>query len=272
MSVPVSFEFFPPKTRSGLDKLQQVRDELDAHRPQFYSVTYGAGGTTHQGTRELVLQIHGEGRQTAPHLSIGSGVDQQAVLQLVEEYRAANLQRIVALRGDMPDGKKPTHYAEDLVHLLRKHTGDQFTIEVAAYPETHPDAPSPEADMQFFARKVAAGADSAITQYFYNADAYFDFVNRAADAGVQIPVIPGIMPITNYQRLLRFSEMCGAEIPRWIRLRLLQYRDQPEALMDYGLEVVSELCRRLIDGGAPGLHFYTMNQSAPTLKILQQLG
>jgi methylenetetrahydrofolate reductase (NADPH) len=270
----VSFEFFPPKSDEGVTKLASVRARLSAAQPEFSSVTYGAGGSTRDRTLDLVLQIQGEGRAVAPHLSIGSD-DPGAVRALVDRYREAGVDRIVALRGDVPSGmggRGSIHYASELVALLRDHAGDHFKIEVAAYPEVHPDAASPESDIEHFAEKVAAGADGAITQYFYNADAYFDFVNRATDAGVSIPIIPGIMPITNFDGLKRFSDACGAEIPRWIRLRLERYRDDPAALSAFGLDVVSQLCDRLIAGGAPGLHFYTMNQSKPSLELLRRLG
>lgn len=270
----VSFEFFPPKSDEGVTRLASVRARLAAAQPEFCSVTYGAGGSTRDRTLDLVLEIQGEGRAVAPHLSIGSD-DPDAVRALVDRYREAGVHRIVALRGDVPSGmggRGSVHYASELVALLRDHAGDHFTIEVAAYPEVHPDAASPESDIEHFAEKVAAGADGAITQYFYNADAYFDFVNRAADAGVSIPIIPGIMPITNFDGLKRFSDACGAEIPRWIRLRLERYRDDPAALSAFGLDVVSQLCDRLLAGGAPGLHFYTMNQSKPSLELLRRLG
>ena len=270
----VSFEFFPPKTDEGGRKLAAVRERLDVARPEFYSVTYGAGGSTRDRTLDLVMEIQGEGRAVAPHLSMGSD-DPGAVRELVDRYREAGVTRIVALRGDVPSGmggRGSVHYAVELVELLRAHAGDHFTIEVAAYPEVHPDAASPESDMEHFAAKVAAGADEAITQYFYNADAYFDFVERAVAAGVSAPIIPGIMPITNFDGLKRFSDACGAEIPRWIRLRLERYKEDPPALQAFGLDVVTHLCERLLAGGAPGLHFYTMNQSRPSLELLRRLG
>ena len=270
----ISFEFFPPKTDEAATKLVAVRERLDAASPEFYSVTYGAGGSTRDRTLDLVLAIQGEGRSVAPHLSIGAD-DTADVRALVDRYRDAGVSRIVALRGDVPSGmggRAEVQYAEELVRLLREHWGDAFTIEVAAYPEVHPDAASPDDDIEHFAAKVAAGADEAITQYFYNADAYFDFVDRAAARGVSIPVIPGIMPITNRDSLLRFSDACGAEIPRWIRLRLDALRDDAEGLRAFGADVVTTLCERLVAGGAPGLHFYTMNQSRPSLRILDNLG
>jgi methylenetetrahydrofolate reductase (NADPH) len=270
----VSFEFFPPKTDEGGRKLAAVRERLNVARPEFYSVTYGAGGSTRDRTLDLVMEIQSEGRQVAPHLSMGSD-DPDAVRELVDRYREAGVRRIVALRGDVPSGmggRGSVHYAAELVQLLREHAGDHFTIEVAAYPEVHPDAASPETDMEHFAAKVAAGADEAITQYFYNADAYFDFTERASAAGVGVPIIPGIMPITNFDGLKRFSDACGAEIPRWIRLRLERYREDAAALQAFGLDVVTSLCERLVTGGAPGLHFYTMNQSKPSLELLRRLG
>jgi len=270
----ISFEFFPPKSADAETKLAAVRDRLDAARPEFYSVTYGAGGSTRDRTLETVLEIREEGRNVAPHLSMGSD-DDGTVRELLDRYRDAGVDRIVALRGDVPSGMGgggSVHFAVELVELLRRHSGDHFTIEVACYPEVHPDARSPESDLVRFREKVEAGADEAITQYFYNADAYFDFVDRATAAGVGVPIIPGIMPITNVDGLMRFSAACGAEIPRWIRLRLEQYRDDRESLHAFGLDVVTDLCRRLLDGGAPGFHFYTMNQSKLSLELLRRLG
>lgn len=270
----ISFEFFPPKSADAETKLAAVRDRLDAARPDFYSVTYGAGGSTRDRTLETVLEIREEGRNVAPHLSMGSDED-GTVHDLVDRYRDAGVDRIVALRGDVPSGmggRRSVHFAVELVELLRRHAGDHFTIDVACYPEVHPDARSPESDLEHFRQKVEAGADEAITQYFYNADAYFDFLERATAAGVRVPIIPGIMPITNVEGLMRFSAACGAEIPRWIRLRLEQYQDDRESVHAFGLDVVSDLCRRLQDGGAPGFHFYTMNQSKASLELLRRLG
>jgi methylenetetrahydrofolate reductase (NADPH) len=270
----ISFEFFPPKSAEAETKLAKVRDRLDAARPEFYSVTYGAGGSTRDRTLETVLAIREEGRNVAPHLSMGSD-DNGTVRALLDRYRNAGVDRIVALRGDVPSGmggSGSVHFARELVELLRHHAGDDFTIEVACYPEVHPDARSPESDLAHFQDKVKAGADEAITQFFYNADAYFDFVDRATAAGVRVPIIPGVMPITNLEGLLRFADGCGAEIPRWIRLRLEQYRDDRESLHAFGLDVVTDLCRRLLDGGAPGFHFYTMNQSKLSLELLRRLG
>lgn len=270
----ISFEFFPPKTPDGDEKLAAARERLAAARPEFYSVTYGAGGSTRDRTADLVLRIREEGRDAAPHLSIGID-DESTVRSLVDRYRAAGVSRIVALRGDVPSGmggRSGVRYAVELVRLLREHAGDHFHIEVAAYPEIHPDAPDPDADLHFFAEKVAAGANGAITQYFYNAEAYLDFLDRAAAAGVTVPIIPGVMPITNVEGLMRFSTACGADIPRWIRLRLEQYKDDPKSVAAFGLDVVTALCERLIEGGAPGLHFYTMNQSKAPLELLRRLG
>lgn len=270
----ISFEFFPPKTPDGDEKLAAARERLAAARPEFCSVTYGAGGSTRDRTADVVLRISSEGHAAAPHLSIG-GDDESTILALVDRYREAGISRIVALRGDVPSGmggRSGVRYAVELVRLLREHAGDHFHIEVAAYPEIHPDAPDPDADLRFFAEKVAAGANGAITQYFYNAEAYLDFLDRAAAAGVTVPIIPGVMPITNVEGLLRFSANCGADIPRWIRLRLEQYQDDPKAVAEFGLDVVTALCERLIEGGAPGLHFYTMNQSKAPLELLRRLG
>lgn len=270
----LSFEFFPPRSDEAAAKLAAVRERLEEAAPEFYSVTYGAGGSTRDRTLDQVLAIHGEGRSVAPHLSMGSD-DPDAVRALVERYRDAGVSRVVALRGDVPSGmggRGEVHYAEELVRLIREATGDHFTIEVAAYPEVHPEAASPEADLQHFAAKVAAGANEALTQYFYNADAYFDFRDRAAAAGVDVPIVPGIMPITNFANLVRFSDGCGAEIPRWVRTRLAAFEDGSEALKDFGADVVTALCERLLEGGAPGLHFYSMNQSRPSLTVLRRLG
>lgn len=270
----LSFEFFPPRDAAGLERLAAVRTRLDAARPEFYSVTYGAGGSTRDRTRDLVLDIHAEGRTVAPHLSIGSDAP-EAVRVLLDAYREAGIRHLVALRGDIPSGlgsRAEVHYAEELVALVREHSGDHFRIFVAAYPEVHPDSRSPESDLTHFADKVAAGADEAITQYFYNADAYFDFVDRCAKAGVKVPIVPGVMPITNYANLLRFSDGCGAEIPRWIRKRLESLQDDTPSLQAFGLDVVTDLCERLLAGGIPGLHIYSMNQSRIPLALLDRLG
>jgi methylenetetrahydrofolate reductase (NADPH) len=266
----LSFEFFPPKTDKGQTALLETAAALSANRPVFYSVTYGAGGSTRDRTFEAVAGLAAAGHEVAPHLSMGSD-DKTAVKALVDRYLALGIARMVALRGDIPSGfGSPRHvsYAINLVTLLREHAGDAFEIEVAAYPEVHPDAPSPDMDIEHFRRKVAAGANGAITQYFYNADAYFDFVERA---NVAVPIVPGIMPITGYANLVRFSDGCGAEIPRWIRSRLAAYQNDEDSLKAFGTDVVTTLCQRLVDGGAPGLHFYTLNQAAPTQAVLDRI-
>jgi methylenetetrahydrofolate reductase (NADPH) len=266
----LSFEFFPPKTDKGQTALLETAAALSANHPVFFSVTYGAGGSTRDRTFEAVAGLAAAGHEVAPHLSMGSD-DKTAVKALVDRYLALGISRMVALRGDIPSGfGSPRHvsYAINLVALLREHAGDAFEIEVAAYPEVHPDAPSPDMDIEHFRRKVAAGANGAITQYFYNADAYFDFVERA---NVAIPIVPGIMPITGYANLVRFSDGCGAEIPRWIRSRLAAYQNDEESLKAFGTDVVTTLCQRLVDGGAPGLHFYTLNQAAPTQAVLDRI-
>jgi methylenetetrahydrofolate reductase (NADPH) len=270
-----SFEFFPPKTPEGADKLRAARARLAALDPAFFSVTFGAGGSTREGTLSTVLEIHGEGRPVAPHIScIGS--TRTAVRELLQRYRGAGIRRLVALRGDLPSGAPggagDFRYANELVEFIRAETGDWFHIEVAAYPEYHPQARSPADDLANFVRKVRAGADSAITQYFYNPDAYFRFVDDAAALGCTVPIVPGIMPITNYAQLARFSDACGAEIPRWIRKRLESFGDDRESIRAFGLDVVANLCERLLARDAPGVHFYTMNQAEPTLAIWQRLG
>ena len=273
MTLPVSFEFFPPKTPEGAEKLRAVRQKLYALKPEFCSVTYGAGGSTQEGTFATVGEIIAEGVQAASHFSC-IGATKASVRTQLATLKGMGVKRLVALRGDLPSGYGAGgefHYASDLVAFIRAETGQDFAIEVAAYPEVHPQARSPEADLNAFVTKVKAGADSAITQYFYNADAYFRFVDEAAKQGVDIPVVPGIMPITSSSQLLRFSDACGAEIPRWIRLRLQAYGDDIASIKAFGLEVVTDLCQRLTAGGAPSLHFYTMNQSAATTDILSRL-
>lgn len=269
-----SFEFFPPKTEVGMEKLQTVRDELARRKPDFFSVTYGAGGSTQERTIDTVLKLQDQGISTAPHLScVGSTLDNMKAL--LDLYLENGVNRIVALRGDLPSGMGSTgelRYANELVEFIRKHSGDHFNIEVAAYPEFHPQAPSAEADLLNFKKKVDAGANSAITQYFYNADAYFYFVERAEKMGIHIPIVPGIMPITNYTSLVRFSDMCGAEIPRWIKKQLEAYGDDSASILAFGEQVVTEMCERLLAAGAPGLHFYTLNQAEPNLKIWDNLG
>ena len=273
MTLPVSFEFFPPKTPEGAEKLRAVRQKLYALKPEFCSVTYGAGGSTQEGTFATVGEIIAEGVQAASHFSC-IGATKASVRAQLATLKGMGVKRLVALRGDLPSGYGAGgefQYASDLVAFIRAETGQDFAIEVAAYPEVHPQARSPEADLNAFVTKVKAGADSAITQYFYNADAYFRFVDEAAKQGVDIPVVPGIMPITSSSQLLRFSDACGAEIPRWIRLRLQAYGDDIASIKAFGLEVVTDLCQRLTAGGAPSLHFYTMNQSAATTDILSRL-
>lgn len=270
----LSFEFFPTKTDEGTDKLLNVRDELAQYNPAFFSVTYGAGGSTRDRTYAIVKAIQERGIAAAPHLACigGSKAEIRGILQ---QYQALGIDRIVALRGDLPSGSglgsSELRYANDLVEFIRAETGDHFTLEVAAYPEMHPQASNFEKDLENFVRKVKAGADSAITQYFFNADSYFHFVDRVRAMGVDIPIIPGIMPITNYSKLARFSDGCGAEIPRWIRKQLEAYGDDSDSIVKFGEEVVTDMCRRLLDGGAPGLHFYTMNQSEASLAVWKNL-
>jgi len=268
-----SFEFFPPKTEVGMEKLQTVRDEFAKRNPDFFSVTYGAGGSTQERTIDTVIKLHKQGISTAPHLSC-IGATNETLSELLDLYKENDIQRIVALRGDLPSGMGAhgeLRYANELVEFIRKHSGDHFNIEVAAYPEFHPQAANAEQDLINFKRKVDAGANSAITQYFYNVDAYFYFVDRVETMGIDIPIVPGIMPITNYSNLVRFSDMCGAEIPRWIKKQLEAYGDDIESIKKFGEDVVTEMCERLLDEGAPGLHFYTLNQAEPSLKIWDNL-
>ncbi len=269
----ISIEFFPPKTAEGADKLRAVRQALYALKPEFCSVTFGAGGSTQAGTLATVQEILNEGVAAASHFSC-IGATRDSVRQQLAQFKAMGVRRLVALRGDLPSGYGAGgefQYASDLVAFIRSETGRDFHLEVAAYPEVHPQAKSPEADLQAFATKVKAGADSAITQYFYNSDAYFRFVDDAHKLGVDVPIVPGIMPITSSSQLLRFSDACGAEIPRWIRLRLQAYGDDVASIKAFGLEVVTDLCDQLRCAGAPGLHFYSMNQSVATLAICEQL-
>ena len=273
MALPLSIEFFPPKTPEGAVKLRAVRQQLYALKPEFCSVTYGAGGSTQQGTFDTVGEILGEGVDAASHFSC-VGASKASVREQLATLKAMGVKRLVALRGDLPSGYGlggEFHFASDLVAFIREETGRDFHIEVAAYPEVHPQAKSPEADLQAYVAKVKAGADSAITQYFYNSDAYFRFVDDAYQLGADVPVVPGIMPISSSTQLLRFSDACGAEIPRWIRLRLQAYGDDTESIRAFGLDVVTDLCDQLRNGGVPGLHFYSMNQSAPTLEIVRRL-
>ena len=270
-----SFEFFPTKTEAGHEKLMDVARQLAAYKPDFFSCTYGAGGSTRDRTLNTVLQLDGEVKvPTAPHLSC-VGDSKAELLELLNLYKNAGIKRIVALRGDLPSGmgmaSGELRYANELVEFIRTETGDHFHIEVAAYPEMHPQARNFESDIANFVRKAKAGADSAITQYFFNADSYFYFVERVRKLGVDIPVVPGIMPITSSSQLLRFSDACGAEIPRWIRLRLQAFGDDTASIKAFGLDVVTDLCDQLRNAGVPALHFYSMNQSAPTLEILDRL-
>ncbi len=273
LKVPLSLEFFPPKTPEGADKLRAVRAQLYDLQPEFCSVTYGAGGSTQAGTFATVKEILAEGVDAASHFSC-IGATRASVRAELQTLKAMGVKRLVALRGDLPSGYGSAgefQYASDLVAFIRAETGQDFHIEVAAYPEIHPQAKSPEADLQAFVAKVKAGADSAITQYFYNSDAYFRFVDDVYKRGVDVPIVPGIMPITSSTQLLRFSDACGAEIPRWIRLRLQSFGDDTASIKAFGLDVVADLCEQLRNGGVPALHFYSMNQSAPTLEIVRRL-
>ena len=269
-----SCEFSAPKSEEASAKLLSAHDRLAALGPAYFSVTYGAGGSTKDGTKQAVLDIRAKGSDVAPHLSFG-GDSAEKIEASLREYKNANVTRVVALRGDMPSGMGGSvrlTYANELVDFIREKTGDHFHIEVAAYPEVHPDSRSVESDLNFFKAKVDAGANSAITQYFYNPAAYFNFIDACEKKGVSIPIIPGIMPISNFQTLVRFSDMCGADIPRWIRKNLEYYQDDKESLKSFGHEVVLQLCQDLLTGGAPGLHFYTLNQSKPTIRLWRDLG
>ena len=269
----ISIEFFPPKTPEGAEKLRVARQKLAELNPKYFSVTFGAGGSTQHGTLSTVLEILAEGHEAAPHLSCIGGT-RESIRAILQEFKDKGIRRVVALRGDLPSGyggAGELRYASDLVEFIRQETGDWFHIEVAAYPEMHPQARSPQDDLQAFARKVQAGANAAITQYFYNPDAYFQFVDNARKLGVDVPIVPGIMPITNFTQLMRFSDMCGAEIPRWIRLKLASFGDDSASIKAFGLDVVSGMCERLLAGGAPGLHFYSMNQAAATTAVWQRI-
>ena len=270
----LSVEFFPPKTPEGETRLLQTRERITAAlQPAFYSVTFGAGGSTQSGTLQTVEAIHRAGEVVAPHLSC-VGSSKELIAKLLSQYKTLGIKRIVALRGDLPSGMGQygeLQHANQLVEFIRQETDDWFHIEVAAYPETHPQAQSPSKDIAYFAQKIKAGANSAITQYFFNSDAYFRLVDDAYQLGVDVPVVAGIMPITSSTQLLRFSDACGAEIPRWIRLRLLAYGDDSASIKAFGEDVVSTLCEQLIVAGVPGLHFYSLNQSEPVIRIAQNL-
>jgi methylenetetrahydrofolate reductase (NADPH) len=272
--LPISLEFFPPKTAEGSEKLRAARQQLYALKPEFCSVTYGAGGSTHAGTFGTVSEILAEGVDAACHFSC-IGATRARVRDQLAQLKTMGVKRLVALRGDLPSGYGmggEFQYASELVEFIRSETGDAFRIEVACYPEVHPQAKSPQADLEAFVRKVRAGANAAITQYFYNADSYFRFVEDAGKAGADVPIVPGVMPITNSSQLLRFSDASGAEVPRWIRLRLQSFGDDSKAIKAFGQDVVADLCRRLSEGGAPGIHFYTMNQAPATLALCEALG
>lgn len=274
MQRTISFEFFPPQTPEGMDKLRAAWRQLAQLKPAFFSCTFGAGGSTRDRTLETVLEMQAEGLPAAPHLScIGSTRDN--VRAVLARYREADIRRIVALRGDLPSGMADPgefRFANELVEFIRAETGDWFHIEVAAYPEYHPQSRSPREDLANFKRKVDAGADSAITQYFYNADAYAHFVEEARALGVTVPIVPGVMPIANFSKIARFSDACGAEIPRWMRKKFESFGDDSASVRAFGLDVVTELCERLLASGAPGLHFYTLNQAGLTSTICQRLG
>jgi methylenetetrahydrofolate reductase (NADPH) len=268
-----SIEFFPPKTPEGAEKLRVTRRKLAELNPKYFSVTFGAGGSTQQGTLDTVLDIMADGHLAAPHLSC-IGATRESIRAILRQFQEKGIRRVVALRGDLPSGYGGAgefRYANELVEFIRAETGDWFHIEVAAYPEVHPQARSPQDDLLAFERKIKAGANAAITQYFYNADAYFQFVDNARKLGVEAPIVAGVMPITNYTQLMRFSDMCGAEIPRWVRLKLASFGDDNASIKDFGLDVVTGLCERLLAGGAPGLHFYSMNQAVATTAIWQRL-
>ncbi|HRH82548.1 MAG TPA: methylenetetrahydrofolate reductase [NAD(P)H] [Thiobacillaceae bacterium] len=269
-----SIEFFPPKTPEGMAKLRETRRQLAQLHPKFFSVTFGAGGSTRDRTLETVLEIQAEGLQAAPHLSC-VGSTRESLRDILNTYKEHGIRHIVALRGDLPSGMAEAgefRYANELVSFIRQETGDWFEIEVAAYPETHPQARNYQEDLASFARKVRAGANAAITQYFFNVDAYFNFRDDCVALGIDVPIVPGIMPISNYSQLARFSAVCGAEIPRWLARKLESYYDDTDAIKAFGQDFVTGLCERLLQGGAPGLHFYTLNQAGLTTAIWQRLG
>jgi len=270
----VSFEFFPPKTPAGQDKLRSTWRALAAFKPRFFSVTFGAGGSTREGTLETVLAIRAEGHEAAPHLSCVASSREEVAAQL-ERYRAHDIRHLVALRGDLPSGFAAAgefRHADELVAFIRKTTGDWFTIDVACYPEYHPQTRNADDEIRHFKKKVDAGANAAITQYFFSADPYFRFVEECRAAGIEIPIVAGIMPILNFSQLARFSDVCGAEIPRWIRFKLESFRDDSASIQAFGIDVVAAMCERLLAGGAPGLHFYTLNQAPLSAEICKRLG
>lgn len=269
-----SFEFFPPKTDAGREKLRATRDELNALGPSYFSVTYGAGGSTRDNTRDVVVEIHEAGIDVAPHLSVG-GDTAAEILPMLEDYHAQGIRRIVALRGDLPSGMggaRQLVYANELVAFIRKHYGDDFHIEVAAYPEIHPDSKSADSDLHYLKAKFDAGANAGITQYFYNIDAYFHLLERCQKVGIDAPIYAGIMPITNYSNLARFSANCGAEIPRWLGRQMEAFGEDQDAIREFGTEFVTRMCEKLLQGGAPGLHFYSMNMVEPSKTIWNNLG
>lgn len=272
ISQPVSLEFFPPRDLAAQERLIRSAKQLVAVQPSYVSVTFGAGGSTRSGTEDAVRVLHRLGYPAAPHLSC-VGASREMLAEILHTYRELGIKRIVALRGDTPSGmgrhNGELDHAIDLVRFIREQTGDWFHIEVAAYPEMHPEAESATRDLDYFVEKVKAGADGAITQYFFNADSYFDFVDRVRARGVEVPIVPGIMPITNQAQLIRFSEICGAEVPRWIRLRLSEYGTDRESIKAFGVEVIVRMCKALLEGGAPGLHFYTLNNADVTSAILK---
>jgi len=273
-NIPLSFEFFPPKTADGIANLRETRTQLAKFNPEFFSVTFGAGGSTTDRTKETVFEIQAEGYSAAPHISCISS-SKEEIRELLTAYKAKGIKRLVTLRGDVPSGEVSVgdfKYAVELVKFIRQETGDWFRLEVAAYPEFHPEALSAAKDIANFKRKIEAGANSAITQYFYNADAYFRFVESCRKEGITVPIVPGVMPIYNYTQLARFSGICGAEIPRWLRLRLEVYADDMPSLRALGVDVVSELCERLLNWGAPSLHFYTLNQAGVISNIINNIG
>ena len=269
-----SFEFFPPKTDEGMQKLRATKAQLEQLKPRFFSVTYGAGGSTRDRTLDTVLEIQRDGFEAAPHLScIGS--TREGLRETLKLYKDNGIRHIVALRGDLPSGEVDfgeLRYASELVEFIRQETGDWFHLEVACYPEVHPQAKSPQDDLANFKRKVDAGANGAVTQYFYNADAYFRFIDEAHAAGIAIPIVPGVMPIASFSQLARFSDMCGAEIPRWMRLKLASFGDDRASIRSFGLDVVTDMCDRMLTQGAPGIHFYTLNMAGLTTTLWQRLG